>query len=171
MERKMKKEDWDAYKDVEKYGKWICEVGETVFDTLRKKMGEEDNAILFSESGPIFTGLPYDYKAFRGLTAYVARRAAEKGLCFVVSPVLKYTGDPMEIVVEDHEMALIDAGVKKMNTDGLITKGEVREALKAAAFGLAGEIPKDYLPWIKKYLELAKVEIDRLEPHGRKEGA
>ena len=54
--------------------------------------------------------------------------------------------------------------------DDLVTKGEVEEALKVAAFGLAGKIPKNYLPWIKKYLYLAKAEIDKLEPHGRKEG-
>lgn len=107
MEREMKSEDWDAYKDATGYGEWIREVGETVFNILKKKMGEEDNAILFSENGFIFTGLPYDYKAFRGVTAYIARRAAENGLCFVVSPVLEYTGNSMEIVVKDHEMALI----------------------------------------------------------------
>lgn len=113
MVREMKKEDWDAYNDATGYGMWIREVGETVFDILKKKMGEEDNAILFSENGFIFAGLPYDYRAFRGLTAYVARRAAENGLCFVSSPILEYTGNSMEIVVKDHEMALIEAGVKR----------------------------------------------------------
>ena len=43
------------------------------------------------------------------------------------------------------------------------------EAIRKATYGLAGKIPKQYLPWTKKHLQLIKAELDSLEPR-RREG-
>ena len=74
MEREaaeMKAGDWEFYKEPAEPGRWIRKAGEAIFDTLHTLLmiseGEEekkDNAILFSESGKFFAGIPYDYRAY-----------------------------------------------------------------------------------------------------------
>lgn len=52
--------------------------------------------------------------------------------------------------------------------DDLFTREQVVGAIRKATYGLAGKIPKKYLPWAKKQLRLIKAELDSLEPQKRK---
>ena len=99
--------DWECYRWATSYGREICKIGDAVFDYLYGHMNKGGRCLLSEHLLPWFVGLPYDYTAFRGVTAYIARKAAKMGLCYVVSPVLKYTADPYNITVTDFEMALI----------------------------------------------------------------
>lgn len=99
---------WECYKIGTHYGIAIRRTGDFIFEALVSKAGKEDNSIRFSENATLFTGLPYDWKAFRGLTAYIARKAAKCGACFVVSPIIDCGGNTMEITIVDFEMALIN---------------------------------------------------------------
>lgn len=108
MERTMKTNDWDFYKDSTPAGKWIRESGDLLYGILQSKLYDDaDNAIRLSEHPECMVGIPYDYRAFRGLMGYVTRLAASHGLCFVASPIIKFPNDTYTITIEDWEIALI----------------------------------------------------------------
>lgn len=88
--------------------------GDVLYNILQSKFGNEDvdNAIRLSEHPECLAGIPYDYRAFRGLMGYVARLAISNGLCFVAAPIVKCQEDPYTITMVDWEIALISPNGK-----------------------------------------------------------
>lgn len=110
--------DWECYRGCTSYGELIRRAGDMVFYELYRRMSDgKEN--LISEFLELFVGMPYDYKAFRGVTAYIARKAAKVGLCYVVSPVIEFSMDVHTVTVKNFEMALIRA--KEVEDTGCAT--------------------------------------------------
>lgn len=133
-----RREDWECYRGCTGYEEGIRKTGDAVFEELYRKMGDGEK-ILFSKYAILFAGMPYDYKAFRGVTAYIARKAAKMGLCYVMSPVIEFSMDVYNINVTDIEMALIKEKEEEKEEDDELVVLPVQEGTKVHQSESAGK--------------------------------
>ena len=105
--RNLRREDWDCY-GIPYYGEHIKKVGDDIIEILLR----EHDAIRITEAAWMFAGLPHDYRAFRGLFAYIARKVVKNGAVFVAAPIIKPTLETYHQIICDYEFAIIEPYVR-----------------------------------------------------------